>query len=103
MAMQLDNSVFRRYNLPSLFNLQSEKFIFLLKFRVKILFCKYYFSPFNTFMRKGKDLEPDPDLYLWLMDLDPGGHKHPDLDPNTGSRVLRRPFQFLEFNDGVVV
>ncbi len=41
-----------------------KKFNFLLKFRVKILFCKHYF-------RKGKDPEPDP--YLWLMDPDPGG------------------------------
>jgi len=34
----------------------------LLNFCVKILFCKHYFSPLNTFMRKGKD--PDPDPYL---------------------------------------
>jgi hypothetical protein len=33
----------------------------LLKFGVKILFCKHYFSPLNTFMRKGKDPEPDLD------------------------------------------
>ncbi len=31
------------------------------KFGVKMLFCKQYFSPLNTFMRKGKD--PDPDQY----------------------------------------
>ncbi len=32
-------------------------------------------------MRKGKD--PDPDPYLWLMDPDPGGPKHADpADPN---------------------
>ncbi len=39
------------------------KFIFLLKFCVKILFSKHYFSPLNTFTTKGKDLytEPDPD------------------------------------------
>jgi hypothetical protein len=30
-----------------------------------MLFCRHYFSPPNTFMRKGKD--PDPDLHLWLM------------------------------------
>jgi hypothetical protein len=36
----------------------------LLKFCVKILFFKHYFSPLNTFMKKGKDLEPDPDPYL---------------------------------------
>ncbi len=39
--------------------------IFLLKLCVKILFYKHYFSPLNTFMRKGKD------PYLWLMDPDP--------------------------------
>jgi hypothetical protein len=44
---------------------------FLLKFCVKILvFCKRYFSPLNTFMRKGKD--PDP---VW------GGPKNPDPNP----------------------
>jgi hypothetical protein len=33
----------------------------------------HYFGPLNTFMRKGKDsdLEPDPDPYLRLIDLDP--------------------------------
>jgi hypothetical protein len=38
-----------------------------------MLFCRHYFSPLNTFMRKGKD--PDPDPHLWLMDPDPGGPK----------------------------
>ncbi len=33
----------------------------------------HYFSPLNTFMRKGKD--PDPDPYIWLMDPDPRGPK----------------------------
>ncbi len=33
---------------------------FLLKFCVKILFCNHYFSPLNTFMRKGEDPDPDP-------------------------------------------
>ncbi len=32
-------------------------------------------------MKKGKDLEPDPDPYLWLMDPDPGDLKHADTDP----------------------
>ncbi len=42
-------------------------------FCVKILLCEHYFSWLNTFMRKGKDpeLDPDHDLYLWLMDPDP--------------------------------
>ncbi len=39
------------------------------------LFCRHYFSPLNTFMRIGKDPEPEPDLHLWLMDPDPEGPK----------------------------
>ncbi len=58
---------------PQAHHLQYEKFNFLLKFCVKILFCRHYFNPLNTFMRKGKD--PDPDTYLWQMDSDPGGLK----------------------------
>ncbi len=42
-------------------HLQSKKFNFLLKFCVKILFCRHYFSPLNTSMRKGKVPQPDPD------------------------------------------
>jgi hypothetical protein len=26
----------------------------------------HYFSPLNTFMRKGKDAVPDPGPYLWI-------------------------------------
>ena len=44
--------------------LQSQKFNFLLTFCFKILFCKHYFSPLNTFMSKGKNPDPDVDLYL---------------------------------------
>ncbi len=29
-------------------------------FVLKFLFCHYYFRPLNTFIRKGKDPEPDP-------------------------------------------
>ncbi len=47
---------------PQAHHLQSQKFNFLLKFCVKILFCRHYFSPLNTFMRKGK--EPDPEPYF---------------------------------------
>jgi hypothetical protein len=44
--------------------LQSKEFNFLLKFLVKMLpvFCRHYFNPLNTFMRKGKD--PDPEPYI---------------------------------------
>jgi hypothetical protein len=65
--------VFFSYNLPA--GALSSVFNFLLKFCVKILFCKHYFSPLNTFMRKGKDPDMDPDPYLWLMDPDPGALK----------------------------
>ncbi len=47
----------------------------VLTFCVKILFCKHYFSPLKTFLRNGKDPEPDTDPYLWLMDPDPQGPK----------------------------
>jgi hypothetical protein len=43
-------------------SLQSKKFNHLLKFCVKILFCRHYFFRLHPFMRTGKD--PDPDLYL---------------------------------------
>ncbi len=51
--------------------LQSLIYCFKDKFWVKILFCKHYFSPLNTFMKKGMD----PDPYLWLTDPNPGGPK----------------------------
>ncbi len=42
-------------------HLQSKKFKFFAEILCKkILFCRHYFSPFNTSMRKGKD--PDPYL-----------------------------------------
>ncbi len=43
------------------------------KFCANILLCKHYFSPLNTFLRKGRIRIPEP--YLWLMDPDPGGPK----------------------------
>ncbi len=54
------------YNLPVPAGTLSS--VLKIKFFAKIL-C--YFIPLNTFMRKGKD--PDPDL--WLMDPDLGGPK----------------------------
>ncbi len=47
---------------PQAHHLQYKKFNFLLKLCVKILFSRHYFSPLNTYMRKGKDPEPDPYL-----------------------------------------
>ncbi len=50
----------------------------------KILFCNHYLNPLNTFMRKGKDLNP----YLWLTDPDtnPGGPKtYGSYGPGSGS------------------
>ncbi len=38
----------------------------MLKFSVNILLCKHYFGPLNTFIRKGKDPEPDSVPYLSL-------------------------------------
>jgi hypothetical protein len=56
--------IFFTYNLPAgtLSSVLKLKIDFLLKFCVKISFCKHYFSPLNTFMTKSKDPEPDPDL-----------------------------------------
>ncbi len=73
-------------NLPTDTHLQFKKWIFLLKFCVKIIFCRHYISPLNTFMRKGKDSEPDPDPYLWQWIRIREAHKHadptnPDPDP----------------------
>ncbi len=58
---------------PQAHHLQSKKLNFLLKVCVRFLFCRHFFSPLNTLMRKGKD----PDPYLWLLDPDPnpGGPK----------------------------
>ncbi len=69
LRMQINN-VFSHFFLitcPQVHHLQFKKCNSLLKFCVKMLFCSHYFSPLNTFMRKGKD----PDPHLWL--LDPGG------------------------------
>ncbi len=44
------------------------KFLARKFFCIKILFWNPYFSPLKTFMRKGKN--PDRDPYLWLTDPD---------------------------------
>jgi hypothetical protein len=36
------------------------KHIIFAKICIKILFCRHFFSPLNTFMRKEKDPDPDP-------------------------------------------
>ncbi len=53
-------------------------------------------SPFNTFMRKGKDPEPDP--HLWLMGPGSGRtQKHADPDPqHCCATHLRMPLAFLK-------
>jgi hypothetical protein len=61
-AKKLIFSYFVLITCPQAHHVQSKKFNGLLKFCVKMLFCRHYFSPLNTFMRKGKD--PDPDPYL---------------------------------------
>ncbi len=55
------------------------------KFSFKILFWNHYFSPPNTFKRKGKDPQPDPDPNLWLIDPNAGlgAQQHTDADPDS--------------------
>jgi hypothetical protein len=53
-----------------------------------MLFCREYFSPLNTFMRKGKNLELDTDPPLSLMDPDPGGPKTCGSGSESGSPAL---------------
>jgi hypothetical protein len=45
--------IFFSYNLPTGTLSSCLKIKFLLKFCVKILFCRHHFIPLNTFMRKG--------------------------------------------------
>ncbi len=60
MQIKLFFHIFFFITYPQAHDIQSKKFnvLLLLKFSCNILFCKHYFSPLNTFMRKGKD--PDP-------------------------------------------
>ncbi len=72
-------------------HLQSKKFNYLLKFCVKIIYCRRYYSPLNTSMRKGKD----PDPYLLLLDPDPGGPTTcGSLGSGSGSPTLAHCFPF---------
>jgi hypothetical protein len=71
--------IFFSHNLQQAHHLQSKKFNFLLKFCVKFLFCRHYFSPLNTLMRKRKD--PDP-----------GGPK----TCGSGSPILHFPKELFE-------
>jgi hypothetical protein len=76
LRMQKNNFLYFLITYPQAHYLQSKSFYFLLKILgKKIVFCKHCFSLLSTFMRKGKDPEPDPDPYHCLMDPDPGGPK----------------------------
>jgi hypothetical protein len=57
-----------------------KKNYFLQKFCVKILFCKHYFSPLNTFMKKGRIQE---------------AQKHPDSDPQLCEEFFTFLFLFI--------
>ncbi len=90
LRIQKKFSYFFLITCPQAHHLQSEKFNFLLEFCVKILFCRHYLSQLNTFVRKGKDLEPDPGLNLWLVepDPDPGVPKTCGSGSGSGSPTL---------------
>ncbi len=60
------DAIFFSYNLPAGTYIRSLIYSFKDKFCVKILFSKHNFSPLNTFMRKGKDPNPDPNPQHWL-------------------------------------
>ncbi len=58
-----------------------------------MLFGRYYFSPLNTFIRKGKDPDPYPRL------MDPVGPKHagpadPFPDPDPPDRWPDTPYHY---------
>ncbi len=60
-----------------------------------MILCRHYISSLNTFMRKGKDPEPDP--YFWLVDSkpDPGGPKTcGSCGPRSGSPTLKEIILF---------
>ncbi len=49
-------------------------------------------------MRKGKDLEPDPNQYLWIRIREAQKHADP-ADPNTGlERPLRDRLEIFYYN-----
>jgi hypothetical protein len=47
-AKKIVFSIFFSHNLPTGASFQSKKLNFLLKFCVKMLFCRHYFNPLNT-------------------------------------------------------
>jgi hypothetical protein len=79
MQKKLSVFIFFSYNLPAGTLSLVLKFIFLLKFCVRILSCKYNFSLLKP-LRKGKDLELESDQDLRLMDPDSEDPKHADPD-----------------------
>jgi hypothetical protein len=50
--------------------------IFFQNYVLKFLFCKHYFSPLNTFMRKAKDPEPVHTSDSWIRIRE--AHANPD-------------------------
>jgi hypothetical protein len=68
---------FFSYHLPTGKLSSILKFSFFAKILCKNFVLNHYFSPLNTFMRKGKDpdQEPEPDPNFLLIDPDPGGPK----------------------------
>ncbi len=95
------------YNLPTgtlSSDLKILKIDFFAKILCKILIFKHYFSLLNTLMRKGKDPNPDPVPYRWLMDPDPWGPKTCGCGSGSGSltRCQSSGGDVLIFYDSVI-
>ena len=70
----------------------------MLNFLLNLLFCRHYFRPLITFLRKGKD--PDPHLRL----MDPDGPKTwGSCGSGSGSPTLVTPAQDLTRQDKKLV
>jgi hypothetical protein len=54
------------YNLPAGTLSADLNIKFFAKMLCEILFCKHYFSPLTTFMRKANDPDPEPNPYPCL-------------------------------------
>jgi hypothetical protein len=83
---------------PQAHHLHSKKLIFWIKFCVKILICRHYFSSLHTLMRKKKDTEPDSNLRL----MDPGGPKtYGSCGSGSGSPTLLVSSKLSLFKDSI--